>query len=260
MSSYNVCTRMWPNSCRSLIAAAIVVAAAHAGATPMRTVKEPALVVTERSTYAIVQEGAEVGKEASIRRTYDNNTIRFEVDHQLHKPGLDMVTKADFLLEEESYFPRSYRAEQTVTQPDDEFVHTVGVEMFANVAVLTSEMRTSKTSRRIVVPAGIAVQTVGTVYQWHQILFWVDPKGPGRHKFQWLDPASGVVESGEIYVADPETIVVLGKKTPVTVYKAERERLGPAIIYVDKKKRIVKVEQNMMTYRLDQWSEELAKK
>ena len=92
------------------------------------------------------------------------------------------------------------------------------------------------------------------------MLFWIDPKDAGRRKFQWLDPSSGAVESGEIYVAEPETIEVLGKKTPVTVYKAERERLGPAVIYVDKKKRIVKIEQNLMNYRLDQWSEELAKK
>jgi hypothetical protein len=164
------------------------------------------------------------------------------------------------VLEEESYFPRSYRAEKTITQPDDEFQHNVSVDMVANVAVLGSEIRGQKNTRRAVVPAGIAIQEVGTVYQWHQVLFWVDPAGQGRQKFQWLDPGSGAVESGEIYVAEPATIVVLGKKTAVTVYKAERERLGPATIYVDAKKRIVKVEQNMMTYRLDQWSEELAKK
>ena len=251
---------MWRNSWRNFVASATLVAAGSALAGPMRTVKEPALVSTERATYVIVQEGQEVGKEASIRRTFDNNTIRFEVEHELRKPGLDMATKADLVLEEESYFPRSYNADQTVTQPDDQFVHTVGVDMFANVAVLSGEMNKTKTSRRIVVPAGIAIQTVGTVYQWHQILFWIDPKVVGRYKFQWLDPASGAVEAGEIYVSEPQSIEVLGKKTPVTVYKAERERLGPATIYMDAKKRIVQVEQNMMTYRLDQWSEELAKK
>jgi hypothetical protein len=238
----------------------ILATAAVAVAAPMRPVKEPALVSTERATYVIEQDGKDVGKEASVRRLYDNNTIRFDIDHLLRTPGVTMTTKGDLVLEEESYFPRSYRAEQTITQPDEEFVHTVTVDMFANVAVLGGEMRGSKTSRRIVVPAGIAIQTVGTVYTWYQVLFWIDPKDPGRHKFQWLDPTSGAVESGEIYVAEPQTIEVLGKKTPVTVYKAERERLGPAVIYVDKKKRIVKIEQNLMNYRLDQWSEELAKK
>lgn len=251
---------MWPNSCRSLIATAMLALAAVAVAAPMRPVKEPALVSTERATYVIEQNGEDVGKEASVRRLFDNNTIRFDIEHALRTPGVTMTTKGELVLEEESYFPRSYRAEQTITQPDDEFVHTVTVDMFANVAVLGSEMRGTKTARRIVVPAGIAIQTVGTVYQWYQVLFWIDPKDAGRRKFQWLDPTSGAVESGEIYVAEPETIQVLGKKTPVTVYKAERERLGPAVIYVDKKKRIVKIEQNLMNYRLDQWSEELAKK
>ncbi|HEU4928645.1 MAG TPA: hypothetical protein VFU38_02360 [Candidatus Krumholzibacteria bacterium] len=252
---------MSPNSCRSVFAAAAITAAsAFAIAAPMRTVKEPALLSTERATYAILQDNQEVGKESFVRRVFDNNTIRFEVEHVLRNPAVTMTTKGELVLEEESYFPRSYRAEQTVTQPDDEFVHTVTVDMFANVAVMGSELRNTTSSRRIVVPAGIAIQTVGTVYQWFQVLFWIDPNGAGRHKFQWLDPSSGAVQSGEMYVAEPETIDVLGKKTKVTVYKAERERLGQAVLYVDAKKRIVKVEQNMMTYRLDQWSEELAKK
>ncbi len=251
---------MWRNTCRSLVAATILAAAAFAMGAPMRTVKEAALLSTERATYIIEQEGQDVGKESVVRRVYDNNTIRFEVEHLLRNPAVTMASKGELVLEEESYFPRSYRAQKTITHPDDEFQHNVSVDMFANVAVLSSEIRGQKNTRRAVVPAGIAIQEVGTVYQWHQVLFWVDPAGQGRQKFQWLDPGSGVVESGEIYVAEPATIVVLGKKSAVTVYKAERERLGPATIYVDAKKRIVKVEQNMMTYRLDQWSEELAKK
>ena len=98
------------------------------------------------------------------------------------------------------------------------------------------------------------------LYPWYQLLFWIDPSSEARQRIQWLDPSSGAVDTGEMYVAGQTTIDVLGKKTKVTVYKAERQRLGSATLYVDAKKRIVKAEQSMLTYRLDVWSEELAKK
>jgi hypothetical protein len=175
-------------------------------------------------------------------------------------PGVTMTVKSEMVVEEESYFPRSYRAAKTITQPTDVFEHVVTVDMYANVAVLGSELKGSKDTRRVVVPAGTAISEVGMLYPWYQLLFWIDPKSDVRQRIQWIDPGSAVIDSGEMYAAGQATIDVLGKKTKVTVYKAERERLGEATLYVDAKKRIVKAEQNMVTYRLVEWSEELAKK
>lgn len=226
----------------------------------MHATKEANVVSTARAKYAILQDDREIGHEVVTRRVFDNNTIRFQSENVIANPGFTMTTRSELVIEEESYFPRSYRADKTVKQPNDEFMHTLTVDMVANVAVLGSELRGVKSSRRVVVPAGTAIQEVGTVHPWHQLLFWIDPAGPGRHRIQWLDPSSGVVDAGELYVAGQESIDVLGKETRVTVYKAERERLGEATLYVDAKNRIVRAEQNMLIYRLDQWSEELAKK
>ncbi|HXV14132.1 MAG TPA: hypothetical protein VEC56_07990, partial [Candidatus Krumholzibacteria bacterium] len=242
------------------IGLATCAAASLHAAPPMRATKEASVVSTAHARYAILQGDQEIGTESVTRRVFDNNTIRFDAENLITNPGVAMTTRSELVIEEESYFPRSYRADKTVRQSDDEFVHALTVDMVANVAVLGSELRGAKNSRRVVVPAGTAIQEVGTVHPWYQLLFWVDPASEGRQRIQWLDPASGVLDAGELYVAGQETIAVLGKKTRVTVYKAERERLGEATLYVDAKKRIVRAEQNMLIYRLDQWSEELAKK
>ncbi len=226
----------------------------------MHATKEAKLVSTARAKYTMVQDAQEIGHELVARRVFDDNTIHFESESVLRNAAVTLINKSTLVIEEESYFPRSYRADKTFKQPTEEFVHVITVDMYANVAVMGSELRGSKDARRVVVPAGTAILEVGQVYAWYQLLFWIDPTGAARQKIQWLDPASGAIDEGEMYIAGEETIDVLGKKTKVTVYKAERERLGPATLYVDAKKRIVKAEQNMMIFRLDQWTEELAKK
>jgi hypothetical protein len=226
----------------------------------MHPTKEASVVSTARAEYAIVQEGQEAGRESVTRRTFDDNTIHFDAENTIRNVAVTLTIKSRLTIEEESYFPRAYRADKIIAQPGEEMEHAITVDMYANVAVLGSELRGRKDSRRVVVPVGTAIQEVGMLYPWYQLLFWIDPKADGRQRIQWLDPSTGKVESGELYVAGEETLDVLGKKTRVTVYKAERERLGPATLYVDQKRRIVKAEQNMSIYRLEKWSEESAKK
>lgn len=252
---------MWPNTCdpRPFLLAAFVAAPAFA-APPMHPTKEASVVATARAEYVVVQEEQEIGRESVTRRIFDDNTIRFDAETTMRTVAATFIIKSRLTLEEESYFPRAYRADKTIGRPEEEITHAITVDMYANVAVLGSELRGLNDSRRVVVPAGTAVQEVGLLYPWHQLLFWVDPEADGRQPIKWLDPASGKVESGEMYIAGEETLDVLGKKTRVTVYKAERERLGPATLYVDGKRRIVKAEQNMSVYRLQEWSEESAKK
>jgi hypothetical protein len=250
---------MWRTISRSAALVALVASAAVA-APPMHATKEARVVSTARAKYSIVQNDQDAGYESVTRRVFDDNTIRFEAEDVIRNVAVTMTAKSELVLEEESYFPRRYRVEKTIAQPNEEFVHVLTVDMFANVAVLGSELRGTKDSRRVVVPAGTAIQEVGQLYSWYQLLFWIDPALQSRQKITWIDPSSGALATGEMYITGEETIPVMGKKTRVTVYKAERERLGAATLYVDAKKRIVKLEQNMMTYRLDKWSEELAKK
>jgi hypothetical protein len=235
-------------------------ASVASSAPPMHPTKEARVVSTARAKYTMLQEGKDTGHEHVTRTVFDNNTIRFEGELVARTPTVTMTNKSELTLEEESYFPRSYRSAKTVKQPTEEFTHTIKVDMFANVAVLESELRGTKGTQRVVVPAGTGILEVGQLYPWYQLLFWVGQQSEGRQRIEWLDPATGSIQKGEIYSEGEQTIDVLGKKTKVTVYKAERERLGPAVLYVDARKRIVKAEQNMLTYRLDEWKEEPNKK
>jgi hypothetical protein len=245
-------------SIRSVLAVSLaaVYAASSPAAPPVHESKEPRVVSKAHAKFTMVQDGQEVGHEHVTRTLFDNNTIRFEGETVARSSAVTMTNRSELVIEEESYFPRSYRADKTIQQPSEAFTHAITVDMYANVAFLTSELRGSKGSRRLVVPTGLAIQEVGQLYPWYQLLFWVDPKAQGRQSIQWLDPSTGEVERGELYAAGEETVDVLGKPTRATVYKAERVRYGPATLYVDSRRRIVKAEQNMLTYRLDEWTEE----
>jgi hypothetical protein len=165
-------------------------------------------------------------------------------------PNVRVNEKIDLTLEEESYFPRSLQSVRTMSHGSESFDHKVSVEMFANVAVIGSEIRGVADTRRIVVPTGLAIQGIGALLYWYQTLFWYDKELGGRQRFQWLDPVTGNVGSGEIRLVREETLKVLGKKTKVAVFSAEREGMDEAALYVNAKGLIVKCEQNMSTFEL----------
>jgi hypothetical protein len=167
-----------------------------------------------------------------------------------------MGQTARLILEEETFFPRSYRARKWVFQATDTVRMNYAVDVYANVAVVTSEIRGQPAEHRVVVPTGVPIVEVGSLFCWYELMFWVEKDKPDRQRIQWLDPTLPRLDGGEIRVAGSDTVMVLGKETPVTVYKAERERLGPATLWVDAGKRIVRCEQNATTYDLVDWSEE----
>jgi hypothetical protein len=246
-----------PGSRSAIIA--VVLAACAAGAraeTPMHAKKPVRLLSTVHAAYRVVQQDTEVGTESWERRTYDNNTVTYDVASTVRMGGAAVSKKVRLVLDDESYFPRSFRSEQAIVQGADTTRITFTAEVFSNVVVVGSDMRGRTDSRRIVVPAGLPIMELGTVYAWYQVLFWTDRTSRDHQRFEWLDPQRNVVESGEIYLAGEQSIDVLGKKTPVSVLKAERERLGPAQLFVDSQGRIVRCEQNVTIFELVKWTED----
>ncbi len=249
---------MFARNWSSVLAIACVCGGVHAAGadTPMRKAKPATLVSTTHEKYRITRDGKEIGYESIVRRVYDTNLVVFGMDTEMDMGPIKMAETLDLSLEEETYFPRSFQSRKTMIQKADTMQMNYKVDMYSNVAVLASDLKGHPASRRVVVPTGVPIVEVGNLVCWYEVMFWVEADGVARQRIQWLDPVLGNVESGEIRTADPETLTVLGKKTPVTVYKAERDRLGPATLYVDADKRIVRCEQNMMTYDLVEWSEE----
>jgi hypothetical protein len=238
-----------------VLALAVFVGAAGA-APPGKQRAVGQLTSTTRAAFRIVQFDSEVGRESYEQRVYDNNTVVFAAENEMSfAPGVVMSQKMELTLEDESRFPRSLHVVKTIAEPNGSFEHRIDVNLFANVAVVASELRGVSGSRRIVVPAGTAVQDVGALIYWYQILFWYDRAAGGRQRFRWLDPMAVQLEAGEMYLAGEDTIEVLGKKTPVTVFKVERERLGPATLHVDAQGTIVRCEQNLSVFELVEYSQ-----
>ncbi len=247
---------MFATVCRSVVLVCLIgLPAAVRADNPMHQKRPVKLLAAADATYRIVQQDQEIGREHMERRVYDDNTVIFDVESSALMGGATYSFKSSLVLDEESYFPRSYRSARTIAQPVDTLEISYAVDMFSNVAVVGSDMQGRTDSRRVVVPVGVPLTELGAVYSWYQILFWTDFSSRDRQRFQWLDPQRGVVESGEIYLTGEQTLEVMGKKMTVSVLKAERERLGSAILYVDDARRIVRCEQNITLFELVEWSE-----
>jgi hypothetical protein len=229
----------------------VALSAAFAAGSPHQK-KPVSLTSTLITEYRIVQDKKQMGTEKVVKKVFDNNTILFTVDAQMtYMQGVTMKQHCELTVEEESYFPRKLRITKTVAQPDGKtFEHIIDVEMFSNVAVVTSTLNNTAGSRRAVVPTGVAIEDLGVIGYLYQTLFWYDKESGGGQRFQWLDPIGVEVHSGEIKMEQETTIPVLKKKTKVSVYQIEREKLGPATLWVDSKGVIVRGEQNLFTYEL----------
>jgi hypothetical protein len=224
-------------------------AVAAAGPHQKKPIKLTSTVVAE---YRIVQDKKQMGKERIEKKVFDNNTVLFTIDCELaYGQGVIMKQHCELTVEEESYFPRTLHVVKQVSQPDGQtFDHKIDLEMFSNVAVVTSMLRDQSGSRRVVVPTGVAVQDLGVLGYLYQTLFWYDKETGGEQRFQYLDPIGVEVHSGDIKMDPETTISVLKKKTKVSVFQIERERLGAATIWVDSKGVIVRGEQNLFVYEL----------
>jgi hypothetical protein len=222
----------------------------------MHQKKSVELLATVRASYSLQQQDQVIGKEDIEKRTFNNNTVIYEVVGSAVMSGVLMLQQTTLELDEESYFPRAYRSDRTVVQAADTTHIIFTVDMFSNVAVVGSNMRGRVDSRRVVVPTGTPIMDIGTVYGWYEVLFWVDLASRQRQRIQWLDPGRGLVENGEVYFVGEQSMEVLGKQIPVTVFKAERERIGEAVLYVDASRRIVRCEQNVTVFELTEWYEQ----
>lgn len=243
---------------RAWIAVAVAAGAmAMWAALPARAVgphqKKPVAVRTEQRTeYAIVQDKKKVGSEKVDKKVFDNNTILFTIDADMtYGVGVTMVQHCELTVEEESYYPRSLHITKTVHQPDGKtFEHKIDVEMFSNVAVVTSTLNDVAGGKNLVVPTGVPIEDLGILGYLYQTLFWYDRETGGEQRFQWLDPIGLVVNSGTIKLDPDTTIAVMKKKIPVSAYRVERDKIGPASLWVDKDGVIVRAEMNFFTYEL----------
>jgi hypothetical protein len=245
----------------ALAAAACVLTATLAAAQPMRGDKPPrpprkALDVT-RWSYSIVQGGEEKGTESGVKTEYSDNTISFDVALDI-TPAEDtgMKETVDLTLQADSYFPLRLSMVKKIRVSDSNTELDTDIEMFANLAVIKTTTPGSSGTRRVVVPTGGAFVETGMVYSYYQLLFWYDRGLGGWQNFDALDVASGKVESTGLFLSGQDTVTVSGTEYPVDVFKLRRQKFE-VTLYVDNQGRMVRVEQNLMTFDLTDWSHEV---
>jgi len=232
-----------------------------AAAQPMRGDKPPrpprtALDVT-RWSYSIVQGGQDKGTEAGVKTEYNDNTISFDVDLDL-SPAEDtgMKETVALIIQADSYFPLRSSVVKKVRMGDSNTELDTDIEMFANLAVIKTSTPGSSGTRKVVVPTGAAFIETGMVYSYYQLLFWYDRELGGWQNFDALDVGSSKVESTGLFLAGQDTVTVSGTEYPVDVFKLRREKFE-VTLYVDDQGRMVRVEQNLMTFDLTDWSHEV---
>jgi hypothetical protein len=225
----------------------------------MKTVKPRELVRTEVLKYTIFQVDQEVGSESVTRDDYDDNSIVFQSEIEIHfTHGSDMSIETSLTVEEESYFPMRYRMAKRVSQGTNEFDDITDIEWFANVAVIYKNIRTREDTTRITLPTGAVVLDPIAAHHLNLPLFWYNKDLGGTQSFNVLDPNSKTVHSVTLRPQTEETIEVAGETVNVTRYEFINKNSNFKV-YVDANDRIVKVDQGYMVYELSEWSENNSK-
>jgi hypothetical protein len=237
----------------ALLLAGVFVAGSLAGAGQQKRPRQ--LVRAETDTYVILQADQEVGRENVVRSDYDDNSIQFDAEIGMQMAhGALIKTVSNLLLEEDSHFPLNYRMERNVEQETMSIEQVTAIEMFANVAVITSEMQGTEQVLRKVLPTGTAVVDMMAAHHYYQPLYWYNKDDGGVQIFNVLDPLTRQQYSASLRLQQEETIEVGGRRIEAERYEYKRNQLT-AQVWVDADNRIVKVEQGFMVFLLEKQAE-----
>jgi hypothetical protein len=236
-----------------LLLAGVFVTSALAGADRQKRPRQ--LVRSETDTYIIMQADQEVGREKVVRSDYDDNSVLFDADIEMQMAhGANIKTVSNLLLEADSHFPLNYRMDRNVQQTNMSVEQKTAIEMFSNVAVITSEMQGKEQVLRKVLPTGTAVVDMMAAHHYYQPLYWYNRDSGGVQIFNVLDPLTRQQYSASMRLQQKETIEVGGKQVEAERYEYKRNQLT-AQVWVDVNDRIVKVEQGFMVFLLDNYAE-----
>jgi hypothetical protein len=159
------------------------------------------------------------------------------------------------LVREDSFFPIEYHQDKEVGNEDDQMAMQLDIEMFANVAVVTTGAQKAGAARNVVVSTGAAILETGSVYTYEPFLFWYDRDLGGRQNFDVLDAGTRRPASVVMSLIGQDTVTVDGKRYEADIFQVEREKFDVQI-FVDEIGRIIRVNQNFMVFDLVAWSRE----
>jgi len=239
-----------------LIVLGICVCAVAADAGTMKKKKERKLVETQRLVYKVSMTDREIGSETITRHTYNDNTVEFVVDM------VDQFTAetrqkqhVTLLVEEESYFPRSFRSKKEISTSGREIVHEVAIDMFSNVAVVDTHLGATTDTRNFVLPTGTAFFEVGALYPLHQLLYWYARDIGGFQSFYIFDFQRGKELTAVLSMSGPETVDTINGNVETDVIEFENDEYKMRM-NVTKDGLVVRADQSTTRFELVEMSTE----
>jgi hypothetical protein len=219
------------------------------------SVEPRALVRAVTSKYVIYQGDDEIGAETVTCSEFNDNSIQYQSKIEIEFPQIsDMVIETDLLLEEESRFPMHYDMVKHVKQGQVEYDMVVDIDWFANVAVISKQVRAAPETTRVVLPTGTAVLDINAIHQLYVPLYWYDEAAGGYQNFNVLEPMTGRLTPASLRRQVNEMVAVGGEEVAALRYEITREK-QTFTLHVDEEGRIVKVDQGFMVYELAEHTE-----
>lgn len=243
----------------ALVMIGAVVSAETEASEAMRERREKSLLETSHAVYRVFQGENEVGTESITREVYNDNTIVFKSTIELvMSDEVSMAEESELVLEEESYFPRSYRVNKRMRHGETVVESRISVEMFANVARMEKDIQGKSEKRNIVLPTGTPLVSADVIHPVYQLLFWYDRDKGGRQAFRVFEISRRVPEEVVLTRGDRENVMIAGTTAEVDVYVLEwpTQRVR---YYVDDEGRVVATDMGFMRTELTEWNARASK-
>lgn len=205
--------------------------------------------------YTIFQMDREIGFEAFSRTVYNNNTVVLESKTIKTTAMPDSSIETSFMtVEDDSYFLIDYASTKSAgnLRQDNE------IEMYANVAIITTVTNEKRNVQTRVLPTGALCIQHGIAHQLELYLGRYNDDVGGKQSILVFDPVAKWEHTKIMEMMGQEETAVNGDTILCTVYTLRGQRGIEMKLFVDESRRIVKAENPMqrMIFVLSRMQEE----
>ncbi|NIM20329.1 MAG: hypothetical protein GTO51_08880 [Candidatus Latescibacteria bacterium] len=226
-------------------------------ASGLRERPDSLLARVQKGSYKVFQRVGEdtipreIGTETFTKKYFTDNTIVLEIEKEMDfaligAPSRTLKQKSTLEIEEDSYFPRRYEMRKENGGMEQES----GIEMFSNVAIISS--RTNKLDEKVtlVLSAGAMFVEGNSISQHALLLHRLDSSITRKRNIMVFDPLLKRESSTVVVYAGEVTEVTDGESKSLKLYKIEKERYPVMQLYVDNSGIVVKASDGVQEFIL----------
>ncbi len=235
--------------------------AAHSSATE-RERAEGELSRVVRGTYTISRvhgvggTSEVIGTESFSKEYLTDNRIILESERQLNFAQDRFIRTAyRMVVEEEFWFPKRYEMREEVGGVVQQALE-VDIEMFANVAVITSRRNDQEERDVRVLSTGAMFVQANQINQLALLLNRFSFASKVRQNINVFDPLKEIEGTATIEYAGEDSTTIDGVGKRLKLYKIRRDKSPEVRLHVDDDGNVVKTEDGIFEYILTSFEEE----